>query len=243
MGKVNYSLVLSDELLSEYYKFTSNSIFDRNLIEKLFNYYKPTYITNKAQLDRINHSSDKNLISSLIKSGLKNQTLEELASKTKYKVILSTDRSDYPYVNINNDNVENNFTGTFLRNESRDKAIKHIKALCNEAEKFIIVYDKYFSEKDENADTLINLFPNRKLKIIYQLNTLSNNQKDKLQKACPKWTLGDDKFQDSHDRYLIIDNKVEIILTSGVWYLNNISKEITYIVRLIKNSRFNNIKL
>lgn len=240
MGKVSYSLVLSDELLSEYYKFTSNSNFDRNLIEKLFNYYKPTYITNKAQLERINHTSDKNLVSSLIKSGLKNQTLEELASKTKYKIILSTDRNDYPYVNINDDNIEKNFTGTFLRNESRDKAIKHIKALCKEAEKFIIVYDKYFNEKDDNADTLINLLPKHKLEIIYQLDTFSQEQKDKLQKACPTWTLRDENFQDCHDRYLIIDNKVEIILTSGFWYLNNLSKEITYIVRLIKNSRFNN---
>lgn len=240
MGKVSYSLVLSDELLSEYYKFTSNSNFDRNLIEKLFNYYKPTYITNKAQLERINHTSDKNLVSSLIKSGLKNQTLEELASKTKYKIILSTDRNDYPYVNINDDNIEKNFTGTFLRNESRDKAIKHIKSLCKEAEKFIIVYDKYFNEKDDNADTLINLLPKHKLEIIYQLDTFSQEQKDKLQKACPTWTLRDENFQDCHDRYLIIDNKVEIILTSGFWYLNNLSKEITYIVRLIKNSRFNN---
>ena len=240
MGKVSYSLVLSDELLSEYYKFTSNSNFDRNLIEKLFNYYKPTYITNKAQLERINHTSDKNLVSSLIKSGLKNQTLEELASKTKYKIILSTDRNDYPYVNINDDNIEKNFTGTFLRNESRDKAIKHIKSLCKEAEKFIIVYDKYFNEKDDNADTLINLLPKHKLEIIYQLNTFSQEQKDKLQRACPTWTLRDENFQDCHDRYLIIDNKVEIILTSGFWYLNNLSKEITYIVRLIKNSRFNN---
>lgn len=240
MGKVSYSLVLSDELLSEYYKFTSNSNFDRNLIEKLFNYYKPTYITNKAQLERINHTSDKNLVSSLIKSGLKNQTLEELASKTKYKIILSTDRNDYPYVNINDDNIEKNFTGTFLRNESRDKAIKHIKSLCKEAEKFIIVYDKYFKEKDDNADTLINLLPKHKLEIIYQLDTFSQEQKDKLQKACPTWTLRDENFQDCHDRYLIIDNKVEIILTSGFWYLNNLSKEITYIVRLIKNIRFNN---
>lgn len=240
MGKVSYSLVLSDELLSEYYKFTSNSNFDRNLIEKLFNYYKPTYITNKAQLERINHTSDKNLVSSLIKSGLKNQTLEELASKTKYKIILSTDRNDYPYVNINDDNIEKNFTGTFLRNESRDKAIKHIKSLCKEAEKFIIVYDKYFNEKDDNADTLINLLPKHKLEIIYQLDTFSQEQKDKLQKACPTWTLRDENFQDCHDRYLIIDNKVEIILTSGFWYLNNLSKEITYIVRLIKNIRFNN---
>lgn len=102
------------------------------------------------------------------------------------------------------------------------------------------MYDKYFNEKDDNADTLINLLPKHKLEIIYQLNTFSQEQKDKLQKACPTWTLRDENFQDCHDRYLIIDNKVEIILTSGIWYLNNLSKEITYIVRLIKNSRFNN---
>lgn len=201
--------------------------------------YKPTYVTNLAQLKRINHKSDDTLVYNLSKSGLKDQTLEELAGKTKYKVILSTDKSDYPYININHDNIENNFTGTFLRNESRDKAIKHIKALCNDAKNNIVVYDKYFNDKESNADTLADLLPKKKLEIIYQLNTFSQVQKDKLKNACPSWTLRDDNFQDCHDRYLIIDNKVEIILTSGFWYLNNISKEITYIVRIIESSQFN----
>lgn len=35
----------------------------------------------------------------------------------------------------------------------------------------------------------------------------------------------------AHDRYLIIDNKIEIIFTSGICHLMNNSKDFTYIVR------------
>ena len=39
-------------------------------------------------------------------------------------------------------------------------------------------------------------------------------------------------FLNLHDRYLIIDNKIEIILTSGFDYLFDNSKDFTYIVRV-----------
>ena len=50
--------------------------------------------------------------------------------------------------------------------------------------------------------------------------------------------LSRNNFPENHDRYLIIDDKVEIILTSGFYYLNELNKEISYIVRLIDSHRF-----
>lgn len=238
MGKKIKSLVLSDELLDEYLKFKDNSEYDKDIIEKLLHYYKPVYITNIGQYERINHEIKPDLKKNLLANRLIKQSLEELALKTKYKIILSSTRSDFPYVNINNDNIENNFTGTFLRNESRSKAIEHIRSLCNSAKKSILVYDRYFYNKDDNADILINLLPLKKLEIIYQHDSFSEQQIRKLKSKCADWTFRDDNFTDNHDRYLIIDDNVEIILTSGFSYLNDFAKEITYIVRLIDSHQF-----
>lgn len=187
---------------------------------------------------RINHEIKPDLKKALSANRLTNQSLEELASKTKYKIILSANRSDFPYVNINNDNIENNFTGTFLRSEPRLKAIEHIKSLCNDAKKSILVYDKYFYNKEDNADMLIKLLPLKKIEITYQRNSFSEQQINKLKSKCADWTFKDNNFTDNHDRYLIIDDNVEIILTSGFSYLNDFTKEITYIVRLIDRHQF-----
>ncbi len=238
MGKNIKSLVLSDELLEEYLKFKDNNKYNKDIIEKLLHYYKPVYITNISQYERIKHEIKPDLKKALSANRLTNQSLEELALKTKYKIILSSKRSDFPYVNINHDNIENNFTGTFLRSESRSKAIEHIKSLSYAAKKSILVYDRYFYNKEDNADILINLLPRKKLEIIYQHNSFSEPQINKLKSQCAEWTFRDDNFTDNHDRYLIIDDNVEIILTSGFSYLSDFTKEITYIVRLIDSHQF-----
>lgn len=125
-----------------------------------------------------------------------------------------------------------------MRSEPRLKAIEHIKSLCNDAKKSILVYDKYFYNKEDNADMLIKLLPLKKIEITYQRNSFSEQQINKLKSKCADWTFKDNNFTDNHDRYLIIDDNVEIILTSGFSYLNDFTKEITYIVRLIDRHQF-----
>ena len=44
--------------------------------------------------------------------------------------------------------------------------------------------------------------------------------------------------QEYHDRYLVLDDKLEIILTSGFDYLVKTEKEFTYIVRPVSTQRF-----
>ena len=39
--------------------------------------------------------------------------------------------------------------------------------------------------------------------------------------------------KNTHDRYIMIDNNIEIILTSGIDYLFDTSKDFTYIIREI----------
>ena len=110
----NYSFVLSDELQKEFCNFKEGKAYDRNLIENLLHYYKPSILTNTSQLKRIGKDISKQLETTLRKSGFTTQSLEDLAQNTTYKIILCKDKDHYPYVNINGDKIENNLTACFL---------------------------------------------------------------------------------------------------------------------------------
>ena len=47
----------------------------------------------------------------------------------------------------------------------------------------------------------------------------------------------DDSLLTHHDRYIVIDNKMEIILSSGFMYLELTGKELTYVVRPVQENR------
>lgn len=144
----NYSFVLSDELQKEFCNFKEGKAYDRNLIENLLHYYKPSILTNTSQLKRIGKDISKQLETTLRKSGFTTQSLEDLAQNTTYKIILCKDKDHYPYVNINGDKIENNLTACFFKRENRQKAIEHITALCRKA-KNISIYDKYIIRKSK----------------------------------------------------------------------------------------------
>lgn len=139
----NQSIVLSDELLTLYYAFKQGNSENLNLVERLFSYYAP-HLTNTDQLERINQESDSSLFQQLAQQGFISQSLEELVLNTQFKFILDTGKSDYPYVNINDDKVEKNFSLTFGIGENRDKLIKLITALCANSTD-ILIFDSYFS--------------------------------------------------------------------------------------------------
>jgi len=227
---MEYTIVLSDELLKAYYDFKNSKQVDQNLITNLFKYYS-IHLTNTAQLNRIGINVDDSFRKNLLRKGYTNQTLEELCEKTKYKLILNTERNDYPYININADKIERNFTATYNKNESREKTIKHIKALCRNAN-YIFIYDKHMNDKV--IKKISNILPQKKLNIIYKAKQLSQTQISSLKKECKDWKIQQDSqntYHDYHDRYLLIDNNIEIILTSGFDYLFDENKDFTYIVR------------
>ncbi|WP_083234180.1 hypothetical protein [Candidatus Marithrix sp. Canyon 246] len=227
---MEYTIVLSDELLKAYYDFKNAKHVDPQIITNLLKYYS-RHLTNIAQLKRIAIEVDNSVSKKLLRKGYINQTLEELCEQTKYKLILNTERNDYPYININADKIERNFTATYNKNESRDKTIKHIKALCRNA-KYIFIYDKHMNDKV--IQKISHILPQKKLNIIYKAKQLSQVQISSLKKECKDWKIQQDSkntYHDYHDRYLLIDNNIEIILTSGFDYLFDENKDFTYIVR------------
>jgi hypothetical protein len=241
----SYGLVLSDELQKVYLDFKEGKDFDRNIVQRLLHYFKGNIITNTAQMKRINKILPPAVEQQLRGAGYTNQPLEDLAKKTVYRIILSTNNNTFPYVNINEDVIENNLMGCFMRGVRRDKAISHIQALCEKA-KQVCIYDKYLVRRgdermnEKNLNSVAALLPHKNLFIAYADSHLFESDVSFLKNKCPKWTFEKrNNIPDHHDRYLIIDDKIEIILTSGFSYLSETSKEFTYIVRPILDNRFN----
>ena len=110
----------------------------------------------------------------------------------------------------------------------------HITALCRKA-KNISIYDKYSFLNGANIELLKSILPLKELSITYDsqyINVVA------LQEYCAKWTFIDRTLPEYHDRYLVVDDKIEIILTSGFDYLIRNEKEFTYIVRPVSRQRF-----
>jgi len=234
---IDYSLVLSDELLSILFEF-KNGKANKNhrLIERLLNYYHSPHLTNIDQLKRIKQfeSIDPTLLQSLLSAGYISQSLEELSKITRHKLILNTERFDYPYVNINDDKIEKNFSLTFKIGENRDKAVQVIQALCSEA-KLVLIFDAYFSKNQKETENFFHqILPKKKLTLAHDNKHLTKNYISVIKGIHPSWTIKPDRyntFKNSHDRYLIIDNKIEIILSSGFSYLFATDKDLTVVIR------------
>jgi hypothetical protein len=229
-----WQIVMEDDLLLNYFQFKNNRNENLELTERLFTYYKP-FLTNISQLDRINFGDDS-LRQQLASKGYISQTVEELVRDTSLKIILSNSKKSYPYIDINNDKIEVNYTGTFKKNESRTKCIEHLKELCGNA-KNILLCDNYLGDNMDILEKVFDLFPNE-ISIDYEFsNSLDQSfvskwkQKKNLKKIAENKNT---KYKNLHDRYLLIDSKIEVILTSGFDYLFNNGKELTYIVREIK---------
>lgn len=239
MGKIFNGIVIDDDLFREYHKFQKGEKFDQKKIKQLLHYYKKSLISNIKQYEDNGIELSPNLKSQMAHSGLRKQSLEELAENcTLYKIILSSTKNTFPYVNIMDEKqrLENNYSASFDMAEPRELAIKHLASICLHAKK-IVLYDKYFSSKETNINLINKILPKKKLEIIY--NDINENHIKLMQQNCSQWSFTKNpRMTNRHDRYLIVDDQLEIILTSGFDHLNDTSGDFTYIVRYIETSRF-----
>lgn len=250
---MDFSLAIDDDLANELCKFRSNQQCDVDIVEKTLHYYKVHPIFSKSYFTKYytDITMQRNLIQS--NASINWDSIETISKNTIYKVILSSQRDvKFPYVSIYDDRIENNFTATFFKNEPREKALNHLKSLLENA-KYIFVYDLYLVN---NWDSFISFaqecFPKTQLNIFYPKEIDSNSKANpnivKLtQQQCSEiiqvgqslWSFKPDRnhqgFNNLHDRYLIIDNKIEVIFTSGIHHLINTDKDFTYIVRQLSH--------
>jgi len=227
----DYSLVLSDDLLQLFLNFKHGKVDNPNLVENFLSYYHAPHLTCVNQLKRIGNE-DTALFQPLAAQGYISQSLDDLVTKTRYKLILNTEKYDYPYVNIDQDKVEKNFTLTFGIGENRDKAIQLITALCLDA-KFILIFDPYFCPRWNNTKNLFQkVIPHKNITLLHDGHL--TNKDSEIKKINATWTIKRDRkgtFSNAHDRYLLIDNKIEIILSSGFDNLFSTDKDLTCVIR------------
>jgi hypothetical protein len=182
---------------------------------------------------------DVSLKAMLVSSGFIDQSLTDLCSRTFYKLILNKECSDYPFVNVNGDEIRNNYTITRKPGESRTKAHDYLRSLLADAS-LVIVHDPFSGKNWETTKRFFDeLFPRKPL-AIHLTKGIMPIHASEIKALCSHWKLSDSEklkqpFRNLHDRYLIIDEQIEVVLTSGIDYLFSDDKECTMIVRKVNN--------
>lgn len=237
-----YSYLLSDELAELYLNHKNGKKVNQGLLELFLSFYEPVPF---CSLDQLNKYAPENVEArqALLASGYSAKTEAQVLDETKYKIILTTDSNNYPCVNINNGNLKKEIVISYRAGESRDETIKHLKNLCKNAHN-IILCDKYMFDGLNVEDTPIAKFFNNildsknKINIYYRtkngnlkkyITYLKGIRQNCILRPCQKGI-----YDEVHDRYLMIDNKLEIILSSGMEYLFDTTKEISLICRKIR---------
>lgn len=229
---MHYSIALEDDLYAAFHAFKHGKSHDTHLVERLLTLYKPPHITNVSQLTRVG-IEDSSLRMQLSQAGLVNQTIEELAAKTAYKIILSGSGGEFPRVNVNGDALQNNYTITCGPGKSREKALLHIRALLADA-KDVVICDRYIEGNWESAKKIFDYFPDKDMSIHF-IHELSKKCIGEIKKIASSWKIKPLRvkpYPGYHDRYLLIDRKMEIVITSGIDYLFDDTKECTLLFRL-----------
>jgi len=166
---VDFTMILEDDLAKELCNFKNNKPCDNEIVKRILHYYKPPILLSGKYMELYYQNYDAEILSQLFGKGdySPNSSLEELSNKTLYKVILSQNKNNFPYVNIFNDRMENNLTATFNKNEERTKAKEHFKALfCNA--KTIFIYDNHLCDNQGSFKKFAEeCFPKQKLSIFY----------------------------------------------------------------------------
>lgn len=232
-------IVLSDELFEQYYSFKSKKDFDEKKVKGLLHYFKDSLYANLRQYNKYGIEPEtQSLKNQLAHNKNKKKSEADLAKETIYKIVLTTDKDTFPYVNVlsGKDKIENCLYGGYDNGEDRTKAVEHIKAICEDASK-IVVYDNFFDQVADNAKTLITLLPKHRLDLhCYKIDTAQENM---LKAAHADWNVvRETRNENKHDRYIVVDDSVEILLSSGFDHLAQTTKDFSYVVRPVSQSRF-----
>lgn len=245
MSNLINGVVLDNELFKKYHEFLNDTSKLSKTIRHLFHFMKGgRVVTCTKQYSDTGFQIPPQLEISLRRVKLTDLSLEAVAQRTPYKIILSESNSTFPYVNINDDDekIENDLVGSYEKDDDRQKAIMHLKSLCQRAS-HIVIYDKYISRDPTQEHTDINFLEKILPKKVLQIDCYGLNDTGKidLESRCSDWKVTVLQGSASHhDRYIIIDQKVEIILSSGLYHVENKDMDFTYIVRYIgkKKKRF-----
>lgn len=231
-----YGMVLDHGLFVEYWKFRRGEGYNKPLVNKILTYYHNEFLTNVGQFEHNHVQIDRRFKNELARNGFITQNLQELAAMTTYKIILTDGQTNFPFVNINEERFNPAMTIFYAGNVERQAAKDYLKNLCMGAKKRILLYDKYLKKVSHLENLLRFIIPNKQIQIIVPFDKIDDDCRRALKSTHDKLSfvnLG--TVPQHHDRYLIIDDSIEVVLTSGFEYLQNQKKEISLIVRPIRD--------
>lgn len=228
-----YGMALDHSLFVEYWKFKRGEGYNHPLVNKILSYYHNEFITNVGQFEHNNVQIDKRLQNVLEKNGLKRQNLLELSAMTTYKIILTEDRTNFPFVNIDEGKFSPALSNFYEGETERNAAREYMKNICQGAKRSILLYDRYINSVDDLDNLLNYILPNTKIRFI---STINDEHKSVLKNTHDRLIIeGLGGTQPHHDRYLIIDDSIEVVLTSGFEYLQSQKRELSLVIRPLKS--------
>jgi hypothetical protein len=231
---MTFYVALDDNLLRELHAFKRSQEYDVRTVEKMLHLYKPPHITNVHQLKRIG-VDDPALFAQLVSAGFVDQSVEALAEQTVYKLILSSTSDRYPRLSVLNGHIGNNYAVTFAIGQSRETAHEWLQSLAHGANT-IVIRDEYLATNWESTQQLFKLFPAQRLSVVCD-PALPQEKLEQVKRVHPAWRLPpnrSDRYRSHHDRYILIDGRLEIIVTSGIDHLFKNRKECTIVVRYVR---------
>lgn len=216
---------------------------DIKKLNHLMKKFVAPYATNWAQLRRVRQSglemsTYEQILSQMANQPYKDFDLEELANETTFKIILTEDSNkQFPYVHYKKGMVDKNIVISLSAADDRADLKKYLQKLCEKSHK-ITICDNYFSNNWENTRSLFHsILPKHKLLIEYAAvcNNINAVQHSTVittafvKSICNDWEVKQStyaKYNNCHDRYLLIENnenKIEIMFSSGfdhIWKEN-----------------------
>lgn len=231
---MDYTLAMEDDLLKAFHNFKRGLLGETStaLIQNLLRLYRPPHITSVQQLKKVG-IDDRILFQQLASQGFVNQTPQALALRTRYKLLLSEQQTQYPAVAVHDDVINSEFVMTLKSGEARAKAHAWLKSLLADATTVTIIDHYLFSPPSQNrVVSFFSLFPKKALTLF--LNQTSQQDKSAIKALHGGWKIKQNTntaYHNVHDRYLLIDNSVEVVITSGIDYLFDTRKECTLLVR------------
>jgi len=236
-------IAIDDTLITEVVKIfiKKEPITYNNRVQKLLRYISPPIVIGSFQIKDPRALSQSQGLVRFINA----QNELELAKKSRLKLILSNNNSNYPYININSDEFESNYTATYQRDSNKQKVLEHLKNLIESGDR-VEIYDRYLFY--DNGDSINLDTRHNSVNIISQF---TRNQNITFEIFCKRGDRKADRrilnFNQSsninfthrnlnkHDRYIKVykDNTLiyEIILSSGLYNILG-NSDFTYIVRV-----------
>lgn len=244
-------IALDQRLIDEFFLLYTRKPYNYAILEKLMRFIHPFYVTlddlRRAGLPDLavqRASSTRNIWIVFPTKGKryssKADAYADIVENTKYKLMLTYGRAEYDFTTIDVTNANAPlklvYSGKAKGGEKRDKYLRHIKSLIKAGQKSVAVYDKYFDES--YTGNLISMLQGFKgtlfLYILADQERISHIKSRLAERGIVSKIMLYDKNA-MHDRYILIDNKIEILLSSGFEYLFTTEKDLTYVVRELQN--------